>query len=125
MSVDAVTRPPRRPRVATADLSGLLLASMEEVVRIAAGEVLPSRVHTAKAITAAAGCKGCGRPHGGRGGTWASNGTPPSGLPRASWGSPRAAYAGAGRGAGLGTVTGLAGDYPILSIMSTLRIAIS
>ena len=41
-----------------ADLSGLLLASMEEVVRIAAGEVPPSRVHTAEAIAAAAGPQG-------------------------------------------------------------------
>ena len=46
------------PRPPKADLSGLLLASMEEVVRIAAGEVPPSRVHTAEAIAAAAGPQG-------------------------------------------------------------------
>jgi len=51
-------RPPRRPRVPKADLSGLLLASMEEVVRIEAGEIPPARVHTAAAITAAAGPQG-------------------------------------------------------------------
>ena len=58
MSGNDVARPPRRPLVPKADLSGLLLASMEEVVRIAAGEVPPSRVHTAEAIAAAAGPQG-------------------------------------------------------------------
>ena len=56
MSGDAVARPPERPP--KADLSGLLLASMEEVVRIEAGEIPPARVHTAAAITAAAGPQG-------------------------------------------------------------------
>ena len=46
------------PRSPKADLSGLLLASMEEVVRIAAGELPASQVHTAEAIAAAAGPQG-------------------------------------------------------------------
>lgn len=45
-------------RVPKADLSELLIASMKEVVRIAAGEVPPSRVHTAETIAAAAGSQG-------------------------------------------------------------------
>jgi len=50
---------PRPPKAdLAADLVADLLASMEEVVRIAAGEVLPSRVHTAEAIAAAAGPQG-------------------------------------------------------------------
>lgn len=52
-----MARPPH-PRPPKADLSGLLLASMEEVVRIAAGEVPASRVHAAEAIAAAAGPQG-------------------------------------------------------------------
>ena len=46
---------PRPPKM---DLSELLIASMEEVVRIAAGEIPPARVHTAEAIAAAAGPRG-------------------------------------------------------------------
>lgn len=53
--MDAVARPPRRPRVPKTDLSELRIASMAEVVRI---EVSPSRVHAAEAITTAAGPEG-------------------------------------------------------------------
>lgn len=45
-------RPPRE------NLSELLIASAEEMVRIAAGEAMPARVHTPEAITAAAGPEG-------------------------------------------------------------------
>ncbi len=54
----AAPRPPRRPRVPKADLSGLLLASMEEVVRIEAGKIPPAQVHTVEEITARAGPQG-------------------------------------------------------------------
>ena len=45
------------PRPPKADLSGLLVASMEEVVRIEAGEVPPSRVHKAPGMAARAAAR--------------------------------------------------------------------
>ncbi len=47
-------RPARRSRPVKADLTEELIASMEEAVRIVAGEVPPSRVHTASEMAASA-----------------------------------------------------------------------
>ncbi len=52
-----MARPPR-PRPPKADLMEELTASMEEAVRIIAGEVPPSRVHTAADLTARAAARG-------------------------------------------------------------------
>ncbi len=50
-------RPARRSRPAKADLMEELIASMQEAVRIIAGEVPPSRVHTASEMAARAAAR--------------------------------------------------------------------
>ncbi len=52
-----MARPPR-PRPPKADLMEELIASMQEAVRIIAGEVPPSRVHTAADLAARAAARG-------------------------------------------------------------------
>ena len=56
MSGDAVARPPR-PRPPKADLMEELIASMQEAVRIIAGEVPPNRVHAASDLAARAAAR--------------------------------------------------------------------
>jgi hypothetical protein len=52
-----VARPARRSRPAKVDLMEELIASMQEAVRIIAGEVPPSRVHTASEMAARAAAR--------------------------------------------------------------------
>ncbi len=57
MGQHGATRPTHRPRASRVDVTEKLIASMEEAVRIIAGEVPPSRVHTASEMAAKAAAR--------------------------------------------------------------------